>query len=139
MRPWAGPSSPTTRALRPTSPGARTRRQLDGLIGDWAAQHDAEHIDTVLNEAKVVCGPIYTIADIFQDPQFAAREMLIPHQDPDFGEYIGPGIVPKFSETPGEVRWSATWEEGSHNDEIYGELLGLSETERAALREEGVL
>jgi formyl-CoA transferase len=65
--------------------------------------------------------------------------MLIPHHDPDFGEYIGPGIVPKFSETPGEVRWSATWEEGSHNDEIYGELLGLPETEREQLREEGVL
>ena len=74
-----------------------------------------------------MCGPIYTIADIFEDPQFAAREMLIPHQDPEFGEYIGPGIVPKLSETPGEVRWSATWEEGSHNDEIYGELLGLSD------------
>jgi formyl-CoA transferase len=115
------------------------QEELDGLIGDWAAQHDAEDIDTVLNEAKVVCGPIYTIADIFQDPQFAAREMLIPHQDPDFGEYIGPGIVPKLSETPGEVRWSATWEEGSHNDEIYGDLLGLPESERAALREEGVL
>jgi formyl-CoA transferase len=115
------------------------QEELDGLIADWAAQHDAEHIDTVLNEAKVVCGPIYTIADIFQDPQFAAREMLIPHQDPDFGEYIGPGIVPKLSETPGEVRWSATWEEGSHNDEIYGDLLGLSEPERAALREEGVV
>jgi formyl-CoA transferase len=115
------------------------QEELDGLIADWAAQRDAEDIDTALNEAKVVCGPVYTIADIFQDPQFAAREMLIPHQDPDFGEYIGPGIVPKLSETPGEVRWSGTWEEGSHNDEIYGNLLGLPESERVALREEGVL
>jgi formyl-CoA transferase len=115
------------------------QEELDRLIGEWAAQHDAEHIDRVLNDAKVVCGPIYTIADIFTDPHFQARDMLIPHHDPDFGEYIGPGIVPKFSETPGEVRWSATWEEGSHNDEIYGELLGLPETEREQLREEGVL
>jgi formyl-CoA transferase len=115
------------------------QEELDRLIGEWAVQHDAEHIDRVLNDAKVVCGPIYTIADIFQDPQFKARDMLIPHHDPEFGEYIGPGIVPKLSETPGEVRWSATWEEGSHNDEIYGDLLGLSDTERAALRDEGVL
>jgi formyl-CoA transferase len=115
------------------------QEELDRLIGDWAAQHDAEHIDRVLNDAKVVCGPIHTIADIFGDPQFKARDMLIPHQDPDFGEYIGPGIVPKLSETPGEVRWSATWEEGSHNDEIYGELLGLSPQERQDLRTEGVL
>jgi formyl-CoA transferase len=115
------------------------QEELDGMIGDWAAQHDAEQIDRVLNDAKVVCGPIYTIADIFQDPQFKARDMLIPHQDPEFGEYIGPGIVPKLSETPGEVRWSATWEEGSHNDEIYGDLLGLSPEERDELRQEGVL
>ena len=115
------------------------QEELDGLIGDWAAQHDADEIDRALNDAKVVCGPIYTIADIFNDPQFAARDMLVPHHDPEFGEYIGPGIVPKLSETPGEVRWSATWEEGSHNDEIYGELLGLSDEDRTQLREEGVL
>jgi crotonobetainyl-CoA:carnitine CoA-transferase CaiB-like acyl-CoA transferase len=115
------------------------QEELDGLIGQWAAQHDADHIDQVLNDAKVVCGPIYTIADIFEDPHFKAREMLIPHQDPEFGEYIGPGIVPKFSETPGEVRWSATWEDGSHNDEVYGDMLGISAEEREELREEGVL
>ena len=69
---------------------------------------DAAEIDRVLNEAGVICGPIYTIADIFEDPQFQARDMLLEHEDPEFGDYIGPGIVPKFSETPGEVRWSAT-------------------------------
>ena len=41
--------------------------------------------------------------------------------------------------TPGAVRWSATWEPGSHNDEVYGELLGLSEDELATLRTEGVM
>jgi formyl-CoA transferase len=115
------------------------QEELDELIGEWAARHDADHIDQVLNDAKVVCGPIYTIADIFKDPHFKAREMLIPHHDPEFGEYLGPGIVPKFSETPGEVRWSATWEDGSHNHEVYGELLGISAEECEELREEGVL
>jgi crotonobetainyl-CoA:carnitine CoA-transferase CaiB-like acyl-CoA transferase len=56
----------------------------------------------------VICGPIYTIADIFEDPQFAAREMLVEHVDPEFGSYVGPGIVPKLTRTPGAVRWSAT-------------------------------
>ena len=65
--------------------------------------------------------------------------MLVTHVDPEFGEYIGPGIVPKLSETPGAVRWSATWEEGSHNREVYGELLGLSDGELDALKDEGVL
>ena len=65
--------------------------------------------------------------------------MLLRHEDPEFGEYVGPGVVPKFSETPGGVRWSATWEEGSHNREVYGGLLGLSDEELDALRKEGVL
>jgi formyl-CoA transferase len=65
--------------------------------------------------------------------------MLVKHEDPEFGEYLGPGIVPKFSETPGGVRWSATWEEGSHNGEVYGGLLGLSDEELARLKEDGVL
>jgi hypothetical protein len=37
------------------------------------------------------------------------------------------------------VRWSATWEEGSHNREVFGELLGLSDDELATLKEEGVV
>jgi succinyl-CoA---D-citramalate CoA-transferase len=115
------------------------QEELDGLIAAWAAQHDAREIDRVLNAAGVVCGPIYTIAEIFDDPQFAAREMLVEHVDPEFGPYIGPGIVPKLSETPGAVRWSATWQEGSHNDEIYRGLLGLSAAELDVLREDGVV
>jgi formyl-CoA transferase len=113
--------------------------ELDGIIRDWAAQHDAREIDRILNEAGVVCGPIYTVAEIFQDPQFKERDMLVEHVDPEFGPYVGPGIVPKFSETPGAVRWSGTWEEGSHNEEIYRGLLGLTASELESLREAGVV
>jgi formyl-CoA transferase len=113
--------------------------EIEGIIADWAGAHDAAEIDSVLNDAGVICGPVNTIADIFEDEHFWARDMLLKHEDPEFGEYVGPGITPKFSETPGAVRWSATWDEGSHNAEIYGGLLGLSDDEIAALREEGVL
>jgi formyl-CoA transferase len=115
------------------------QKELEGIVADWAAQRDAAEIDRVLNEAGVICGPIYTIADIFEDPQYQARDMLLKHEDAEFGEYIGPGIVPKFSETPGEVRWSAPWEDGSHNSDVFGGLLGLSDQELADLKEEGVL
>jgi formyl-CoA transferase len=115
------------------------QEEIEGLIAEWAAERDAAEIDRVLNENGVICGPVYTIADIFEDEHFWAREMLVKHEDPEFGEYIGPGITPKFSETPGEVRWSAPWEEGSHNREVYGDLLGLSDGELAELKEEGVL
>jgi succinyl-CoA---D-citramalate CoA-transferase len=115
------------------------QEELEGIVAEWAGQHTAAEIDSVLNDAGVICGPIYTIADIFEDEQFRAREMLVEHYDPEFGSYIGPGIVPKFSETPAEVRWSATWEEGSHNEDVYGGLLGLSGDELAQLKDDGVL
>ena len=115
------------------------QEELEGIVAAWAKRHSAAEIDRILNDAGVICGPIYTIADIFEDEQYRAREMLVTHVDPDFGEYVGPGIVPKFSETPGEVRWSASWEEGSHNHDVYGGLLGLSDNELTELKEQGVL
>lgn len=115
------------------------QEELEGIVAEWAGRHDADEIDRVLNDAGVICGPIYTIADIFEDEHFRAREMLVEHIDPEFGPYIGPGIVPKFSETPGEVRWSAPWEPGSHNREVYGNLLGLADEELRELAEAGVL
>jgi formyl-CoA transferase len=115
------------------------QEELEGIVAAWAKRHTAAEIDRLLNDAGVICGPIYTMADIFDDEHYRARDMLVTHEDPDFGEYVGPGIVPKFSETPGEVRWSATWEEGSHNREVYGGLLGLSDEDLAELKEQGVL
>jgi formyl-CoA transferase len=115
------------------------QEELEGIVGDWAGRHTAAEIDRVLNDAGVICGPIYTIADIFEDEQYRARDMLVSHEDAEFGEFIGPGIVPKFSETPGQVRWSASWEEGSHNRDVYGGLLGLSDEELEELKEQGVL
>lgn len=115
------------------------QEEIEGIVAEWAKERDAKEIDRILNDEGVVCGPIYTIADIFDDPQFRARDMLIEHEDPEFGTYIGPGIVPKLSETPGAVRWSGPWEEGCHNREVFGELLGLSDEAMDELRAEGVL
>ena len=113
--------------------------EIEGLIADWARKHDSQDIDETLNAAGVICGPVYTIADIFEDPQFRAREMLLEHEDQEFGSYLGPGIVPKLSHTPGSLRWSATWDEGSHNRDVYGGLLGLSDDDLASLKGEGVI
>lgn len=112
--------------------------ELDRLIGEWAAGVPAREIDERLNAAGVVCGPIYSIREIFEDPQYRAREMLVACRDSEIGEYVAPGIVPKLSRTPGSIRWSGPWQQGSHNDEVFGRL-GLGEDEIEALREEGVL
>jgi formyl-CoA transferase len=115
------------------------QEQIEKIVADWAAARDSGEIDRVLNEAGVICGPIYTIADIFEDEHFQARDMLLEHHDPEFGAYIGPGLVPKFSGTPSGLRWSAPWEEGSHNADVYCGLLGLSRADLADFKAEGVI
>jgi formyl-CoA transferase len=103
--------------------------ELDALIAAWAAEHDAAEIDRLLNDAGVVCGPVYSIADIFEDEHFQARGMIVMHDDSELGPVAGPSVVPRFSRTPGAVRWSGPWQPGSHNSDVYRDLLGLDEHE----------
>jgi formyl-CoA transferase len=113
--------------------------EVEAEVAAWAAQHDAKEIERLLVAAGVPCGPVYTVADIFEDEHFREREMLVEHHDEELGPYVGPGIVPKFSRTPGAVRWSGIWEAGRHNAEVFGGLLGLSDDELAELAGEGVI
>jgi formyl-CoA transferase len=112
---------------------------LDEAIQEWAGRHTAAEIDERLGRAGVVCGPVYTIADVFADPHFRAREMLVEHDDAELGPLQGPGVVPKFSADPGGVRWSGPWQPGAHNADVFGDLLGRSDDELERLEEEGVL
>ena len=83
-------------------------------------------------------GPIYSIADIASDPQYAAREMFTQVTLPGGRELKIPSVVPKLSSTPGETRWIGP-QLGAHNQEVFGELLGLSEIELTELRASGVV
>jgi formyl-CoA transferase len=112
---------------------------LDQVIGSCVAERDAADVDRILNDAGIVCGPVYTIADIFKDPHYRAREMLVSMKHPELGEIIAPGIVPKLSSTPGKARFTGRWQLGSHNREIYGGLLGLSAKELTGLVKDGVI
>jgi formyl-CoA transferase len=113
--------------------------ELEAAITAWTSAHTAEEIDAVLNGAGVVCGPINSIADIFEDPHVWAREMLVEHEDPELGRYVGPGVLPKFSDTPGGVSWTGRWQMGADNARVFGELLGLGPDELQELRELGVI
>jgi formyl-CoA transferase len=113
--------------------------ELDEIIGAWVAARDAAEVDRVMNDSGIVCGPVYTIADIFQDPQYRARDLLVEMADPELGTIVSPGVVPRLSETPGELRWTGPWGLGSHNTEVYGGLLGLADGELRSLAEEGVI
>ena len=75
--------------------------------------------------------------DIFENEQYKARENIVEVEHLRLGKIKVPGVVPKFSETPGAIRHRAP-ELGEHNEEIYG-ALGISAEEIAALKDEGII
>ena len=81
------------------------RDELYGVIDRWVAEHDAAEVMAVLNAANVPAGLVYSVEDMFADPQFVARGMLERAELPDGTPVHLPGIVPKLSETPGRTRW----------------------------------
>jgi formyl-CoA transferase len=101
----------------------RNQDALDQIVGQWVGARPAAEVMSVLEGAGVVTGPVYSVADIADDPQFRARDMLVEHFDARLGEAVlGPGIVPKFSRTPGAVRWAGPPRPGYHNAEVISGL-----------------
>jgi succinyl-CoA---D-citramalate CoA-transferase len=111
---------------------------LDEIIGGWAKEHTAEELDRIVNDAGVVCAPVYSAADIYDDPYFRERDLLISYEDEVHGTVTAPGVVPKLSGTPGSVRQAARWTVGADTDAVLAEL-GIGDEERATLREAGVV
>src|SRR6476620_4372238 len=67
------------------------REELDQAIGAWTAELDAADALAALDAAGVPAGPIYTAADISNDSQYAARNM-IQKFDVSTGDEILPGV-----------------------------------------------
>jgi formyl-CoA transferase len=118
----------------------RTRRpdEVDALVGGWFAEHTAEEAQRVLDEAGVPVSPIYSIADIFEDEQYRARQDIITPEDPVVGPVPMPAVLPRFSRTPGGVRFVGP-ALGEHNSAVYGGLLGMTREEQDQLRADGII
>ena len=82
-------------------------------------------------------GPIYNVADMMHDPHFHARDLF--HQVEIDGKPLKlPALAPRLSDTPGGTEWPGP-DVASHNDDIYQNLLGMSEAELDDLRNEGII
>lgn len=110
---------------------------IDGVIGQWAAQHSLDDVLEALHQSRIPAGKIYDVADIAKDPHYQAREMLIQGELEDGTAVTLPGIVPKLSETPGEVRRKAPTL-GQDTDKVLGEL-GIDEQTRQQWRTKGII
>lgn len=111
---------------------------LKGLRVLDIASRTLDEILTAFAKAKGTIAPVYVVDQIFEDPQYKAREAIITIPDKDFGTVRVQGVVPKFMQTPGHVRWAAK-SLGADNSAFYENLLGLSASEPADFKRRGVI
>ena len=124
-------------ALASNDGRVRSNDMLDAVIATWTSARTMDEILARLDAADVPAGRIYSVADIVEDPHYAAREMILPTELPGDVTVKMPGITPKLSETPGEVRWSGPTL-GQHTDEVLTGL-GLQAGDIAQLRRSGAV
>ncbi|MDR1776827.1 MAG: CoA transferase [Desulfovibrio sp.] len=111
---------------------------LDDMVRAWIKSLDYADMKATADREGVPVSLIYSIRDIFEDPHYAAREDIVKMPHPTLGDIKMPGIFPKFSETPGAVRWVGPGL-GEHNREVYCGLLGYSREKVAQMEEDGVI
>ncbi len=113
------------------------QEEVDAAISRWTATLPSAQVLAILTEASVPSGPIYSVEDMMEDPQYQARG-LFETVEVDGEPLKIPAIVPMLADTPGETLWPGP-SLGAHNEEIYGELLGYSKSDIERLSADGVI
>jgi len=112
--------------------------ELDARIADWTRTLDADALLACCEEHGVPAGRIYRVPDMLDDPQYRARESIVPVPHPDFPDLQMQNVFPRLSETPGSIRWAGP-ALGEHTDQVLTDLLGYDAQRIAALRADGII
>jgi crotonobetainyl-CoA:carnitine CoA-transferase CaiB-like acyl-CoA transferase len=113
------------------------RETVNGMVADWVRSLPREEVLARCRAEQAAAGPVNSIADIFDDPQYKHRQTIVEHAS-RIGPLAVPNTVPRLSDTPGEIRWLGP-QLGAHTDEVLTGVLQLSAEEIAALRDAGVV
>ncbi|MBS0591341.1 MAG: CoA transferase [Proteobacteria bacterium] len=111
---------------------------LDDLIGEWVGKRMAADIENTLEAANVPVSRVLTLPDIFANAHYRARDMLVSVAHERLGSVVLPGIVPKLSATPGQVRWAGP-EAGRDTRSVLRDLLDLDAATLDALQASGTI
>jgi crotonobetainyl-CoA:carnitine CoA-transferase CaiB-like acyl-CoA transferase len=114
------------------------RDEIDEALAAWIRSRPTKVCLTAFEKARVVSSPIYSAADIVQDPLFLTRGAVIQVQDYELGDVRMQGVIPKLANHAGTV-WRAGPTLGEDNELVFRDWLGMPEDELANLRTEGVV
>jgi crotonobetainyl-CoA:carnitine CoA-transferase CaiB-like acyl-CoA transferase len=111
---------------------------LDNLIEEWTKSLPFEVAKECLDKAGVPAGSIYSVEDIVNDPHYQARNMIQEVAVDGLGMLKMPGIMPKMSETPGEIEWAGP-KLGQHTEAVLSGKLRLTEEQIKDLKVKGII
>lgn len=117
----------------------KNMKLLDGIINEWSKDLTVDDVAALMEKHAVPAGKIFRAPEMLADPQFAARESIVDIPSERWPNLKMQNVFPKMSKTQGEIRWPGVEVLGAHNEEIYGELLGLGEQQLEALREKSII
>ena len=114
------------------------RHAIQAIAKAWVKDKTAVETMKILEASRVPCAKVQNTLEMANDPQVAAREMLVDIEYPRVGKIPVPGVVVKLSETPGAIERPGPTA-GQHNEEVYGGILGFTPEKLAQLKAEGVI
>ena len=118
---------------------AATRRQVAEGMRTLFARHTRAELFQESLRRDVWLSPVQTAEDVADDPQLAARGFFQAVAYPELGVTLShPGAPFQMSASPWRIAHRAPLP-GEHNDAVFGDALGLSADERAALQREGII
>jgi succinyl-CoA:(S)-malate CoA-transferase subunit A len=114
------------------------RAEVEQAVTDFTTSLNRAELLRRCEAGDVPCGPVNTIADIFDDPQVAARGNLQTLHDAEAGDVVVPGVVPTLSRTPGSIR-SLGPAKAAGAERVLTQILDLDPEQIADLREAGII
>jgi crotonobetainyl-CoA:carnitine CoA-transferase CaiB-like acyl-CoA transferase len=112
--------------------------EIDAAISDWTRRHVSQDAIRLLEAAEVPTGPIYSAAEMVEDPHYRERGVYEEVVLPDGKSVKLPTMAPKLAATPGGLRWIGP-PLGAHNNVVYRDWLGLPAAELVRLKSQGVI
>jgi len=111
---------------------------LDSIIEQWTQTLDAREIEKKLLAASVPATRVFTMEDIFKDPHYAARGMLVEVPDDELGSITLAAPVPLLSGTPGRICRSGG-RIGRDTEHILNDVLGMTHEEFMTFERAGIV
>ena len=113
------------------------RAELNALIAERLRTRTTAEWVRVLNQVGVPCGPVYTMDEVFADPQVEHLAMTLPVQHPVLGRLDILRNAVRMTDAPPTVRTPSP-DAGGHSQEVLTEL-GYPPAEIDDLRARGVI